>query len=100
MKTLFMTVIIAVLTIGLLMAANPGKAEAWHRGSSVSFSVVVPAFGVSIGAPYYYPGPVYVAPPYPYYSPYYGPYFYGPHFRHRHFGHRVWRGDWHDRGRW
>lgn len=100
MKTLYSTVLIAVLAIGLLVAFSPGKAEAWHR-SSVSLSVVVPPFGVSIGTPYYYyPGPIYVAPPYPVYSPYYRPHYYGPYFRHRHWDHRGWRGDWHGRGRW
>lgn len=103
MKTLFSTILIAVLALGFLLAASPGKAEAWHR-SSVSFSVVVPPFGVSIGTPFY-PGPVYAAPPYPvygysYYSPYYGPYYYGywPYYGYRYWGHRGWRGDWHERG--
>lgn len=105
MKTLFSTTLIAVLAIGFLVAAGPGKAEAWHRGPAVGFSVVVPPFGVSVGtpAPYYYytPGPVYAAPPYPvydgyYYSPYYGPYYgYGPYYRYRHIFHRGWRGDRH-----
>ncbi len=114
MKALFLIVLVAVLVIGFLVTVSPGKAEAWHR-SAVSFSVVVPPFGVSIGAPaYYYPGPIYGAPPYPiyaspyyspyyaYYSPYYRPYYYpyGPYFRYRHWGHRSWRGDWHGRGHW
>ncbi len=105
MKTPFSTVIIAVLAIGFLMAVSPGKAEAWHRGPAVGFSLVVPPFGVSIGtpAPYYYYDPVYVAP-YPvyeryYYSPYYyGPYYgYGPYYRYG-YGHRVWRGGSYERG--
>ena len=77
MKTLFSTVLIAVLALGVLLALSPGKADAWYRGPVVGFSLAVPPFGVSIGAPapYYYPGPVYAAPPYPvyrraYYSPY------------------------------
>ncbi len=103
MKTLFSTVLIAVLAIGILMAATPSKAEAWHRGPFVSFSVAVPPFGVSIGTPYYYPGPAYVAP-YPvygaYYSPYYWPYYgYGPYYGFRYWGHRGWRGDRHGHGR-
>ena len=105
MKTLFSTVLIAVLALGFLLAAGTDKAEAWHRGPGVSFSVVVPPFGVSIGtpAPYYYPAPVYVAPPYPvyegaYYAPYYGPHYYGPYYRDRYWGHRGWRGDRHERG--
>ncbi|HEX9137736.1 MAG TPA: hypothetical protein VF905_12435, partial [Nitrospirota bacterium] len=66
------------------------------------FSVAVPPFGFSIGAPapYYYPGYAYVAPPYPVYEraywPYYGNYMYR-------WGHRGWRGDWHGghaRGHW
>jgi hypothetical protein len=115
MKTLYSTVLIAVLALGLLLALNPGKAEAWHRGPAVSFSVVAPPFGLSIGVPapyYYYPGPLYAAPPYPfyrraYYGPYYRPYYrpyygYGPYYRHRHWDHRGWRGDWGHRGygRW
>lgn len=102
MKTLFSTVLIAVLVLGVLLALSPSKADAWHRGPVVGFSLVVPPFGVSIGAPapYYYPGPVYVAPPYPvyrraYFSPYYG---YGPYSRYRHWYHRGWRGDRDDRG--
>ena len=106
MKTLFSTVLIAVLALGVLLALSPGKADAWYRGPVVGFSLVVPPFGVSVGAPapYYYPGPVYVAPPYPvyrraYYSPYYGPYYgYGPYFRYRHGYHRGWKGDWDYRG--
>ncbi len=103
MKTLFSTVVIALLAIGFLLAASPGKAEAWHR-SSVSLSVVVPPFGFAVGDPYYsyYPGPVYVAPPYPVYGrAYYWPY-YGPYYRYRYWGHRGWRGDWHGdgHGRW
>ena len=104
MKTLFSTVLIAVLALGFLLAVSTGKADAWYgSGPVVGFSVVVPPFGVSIGAPapYYYPGPAYVAPPYPVYervySPYYWPY-YGPYFRYRNWDHRGWRGDWHDRG--
>ncbi len=101
MKTLFSTVLILVLAIGFLIAASPGKAEAWHRGPAVGFSVIVPPFGISVGAPppyYYYPAPVY-APPYPvyerpYYGPYYGPY-YRPYYRYRNWDHRSWRGDWH-----
>jgi hypothetical protein len=105
MKTLFSTVLIAVLALGFLLAVSPTRADAWFRhGPFVGVSVVVPPFGVSIGAPapYYYPGYAYVAPPYPvyepvYYSPYYGPY-YRPFFRHHHFGHRpVWRGERHER---
>lgn len=98
MKTLFSTVLIAVLAIGFLVAATPGKADAWYRyGPAVGFSVVVPPFGLSIGAPapYYYPGPIYAAPPY--YRPYYRPYYYGPYFRHRYWYRRGWRGDWDDR---
>jgi len=106
MKTLFSTVLIAVLVLGVLLALSPSRADAWYRGLVVGFSLVVPPFGISIGAPapYYYPGPVYVAPPYPvyrraYYSPYYGPYYgYGPYFRYRHGYHRGWSGDWDDRG--
>ncbi len=98
MKTLFSTILIAVLALGFLLAVTPNNAEAWHRsGAAVSFSVVVPPFGFAVGDPYYsyYPGPVYVAPPYPvygraYYWPYYGPYYYG---RHR-YDRRGWRGDW------
>ncbi len=105
MKTLFTTVLIGVLAIGFLLAASPGKAEAWFR-PGVAFSVVVPPFGLSIGAPapYYYPGPVYVAPPYPVYERaypyygYYGYYGYGPYYRYRHWDHRGWRGERHDRG--
>ncbi len=103
MKTLFSTVLIAVLAIGVLLAASPGKAEAWRSGPAVNFSVVVPPFGVSVGSPYYYDyGPAYVAPPYPvytrpYYWPYYGPY-YGPYYRYRYGDHYRWRGDWHERG--
>lgn len=100
MKTLFSAVLVIALALGFLVVASPGKAEAWHRGPSVGFSVVLPPFGVSIGTPYdyYYPGPVY-APPYPvyegaYYWPYYGPYYYGPYYRHHYWGHRTWRGDW------
>ncbi len=104
MKTLFSTILIAVLALGFLLAVTPNNAEAWHRsGAAVSFSVVVPPFGVSIGAPapYYYPGYAYVAPPYPvyapaYYWPYYGP-FYG-HFGHRHLVHR--HGGGHGGGHW
>ena len=100
MKTLFSTVLITVLAIGFLMAASPGKAEAWHR-SSVSFSVIVPPFGVSIGTPfpydyYYYPAPVYVAP-----YPVYGRSYYRPFSRHHDFGHRpVWRGEWDRHRHW
>ncbi len=101
MKTLFSAVLVVALALGFLVVASPGKAEAWHRGPSVGFSVVLPPFGVSIGTPYdyYYPGPVYAAPPYPvyegaYYWPYYGPYYYGPYYRHHYWGHRTWRGDW------
>ncbi len=106
MKTLLSTVLIAVLAIGFLLAASPTKADAWYRGPAVGFSVVVPPFGVSVGAPapYYYPGYAYAAPPYPvyeraYYGPYYGPYYgYGPYYRYRYWDHRSWRGDWHSRG--
>ncbi len=105
MKTAFATVLTAVLALGFLLAASPNKAEA-HRDSTVSFSVVVPPFGVSIGAPgpYYYPAPVYVAPPYPvyegaYYGPYYGLY-YRPYYRYRYWGLRGHRGDRHGRGHW
>ena len=104
MKILFSTVLIAVLALGFLLAVSTNKTDAWYgSGPVVGFSVVVPPFGVSIGAPapYYYPGPAYVAPPYPVYervySPYYWPY-YGPYFRYRNLDHRGWRGDWHDRG--
>ncbi len=99
MKTLFSTVLIAVLAIGFLLAASPNKAEAWYRGPVVGFSVVVPPFGVSVGVPgpYYYPAPAYVVPPYPVYGrPYYGPY-YRPYYGYRYWGHRGWRGDWDDR---
>ncbi len=105
MKTSLSTVLIAVLALGFLFAVSANKAEAWYRGPAVSFSLAVPPFGVSIGAPapYYYPGPVYAAPPYPvygnaYYWPYYGPYygFYG----HRHFTHRGWHGGGHGGGHW
>ncbi len=105
MKTLISIALISVLAVGFLLAVSPNKADAWFRGPRVSVSVVVPPFGLAIGAPtpYYYPGPVYVAPPYPVYEPvYYGPY-YGPHFfRHRHLAHRGWRGQWHERAhmRW
>ncbi len=112
MKTLFSTVLIAVLALGVLLALSPGKANAWDRGPVVSFSFVAPPVGVSIGAPapYYYPGPVYVQP-YPvyrrvYYSPYYRPYYgYRPYFPHRHWDRGGWRGDRDDRdydrgGRW
>src|SRR5512143_924123 len=96
MRTLLSTVLIAVLALGVLLALSPSRVDAWYGGTVVDFSLVVPPFGVSIGAPapYYYPGPVYVAPPYPvyrraYYSPYYGPYYgYGPYFRYRHWYHR------------
>ena len=100
MKTLFSTLLIAVLSLGFLLAVTIDRADAWFR-PAVGFSVVVPPIGVSIGAPapYYYPGPAYVAPPYPVYervySPYYWPY-YGPYFRYRNWDHRGWRGDWHD----
>ena len=100
MKTLFSTVLIAVLALGLLLAVSADKADAWYRsGPVVGFSVVVPPFGISMGdpAPYYYPGPVYVAPSYPVYERVYSPY-YGPYFRYRNWDHRGWRGDWHDRG--
>jgi hypothetical protein len=104
MKTLFSIVLIAVLALGVLLALNPGKADAWERGPVVGFSVVVPPFGFSIGAPApYYPGPLYVAPRYPvyrraYYSPYYRPYYgYGPYIRYRHWYHRGWKGDWQGR---
>jgi hypothetical protein len=104
MKTLFSTLLIAVLAVGLLLAASPGKAEAWHRGPAVSFSFIAPPFGVSIGTPgpyyYYDPAPIYVAPPYPLYrrvySPYYRPY-YGYYYGYRNWDHRGWRGDWHSR---
>ncbi len=105
MKTLFSTVLILALAIGFLIAASPGRAEAWHRGPAVSFSVIVPPFGVSVGAPPpYYPAPVYVAPPYPVYErvyPYYGYYGYGPYFRFHHRDHRDFRGErhWRDRDR-
>ncbi len=102
MKTLFSTILIAVLALGLLLALSPSKADAWYRGPAVGFSVVVPPFGLSIGAPapYYYPGPVYVAPPYPfygraYYSPYYGRIIgrmVMAVFRVPYWGHRGWRG--------
>jgi len=103
MKTLLSIVLIAVLALGFLLAVSTDKADAWYRhGPTVGFSLVVPPFGVSIGAPapYYYPGYAYVAPPYPvyeraYYSPYYGPYGY---YRYRHWDHRGWRGDWHGGG--
>ncbi|MEJ2697306.1 MAG: hypothetical protein P8013_11735 [Candidatus Sulfobium sp.] len=102
MKTLFSTVLIGALALGVLLVFSPGRADAWDRGPVVGFSLVVPPFGVSIGAPapYYYAAPVYVEPPYPvyrraYYSPYYG---YGPYFRYRHRDHRGWRGDWGHRG--
>ena len=110
MKTLLSTILIAVLAIGLLLALSPGKADAWYRGPAYGFSVFLPPFGLSIGAPYpyYYPGPVYAAPPYPfygrgYYSPYYRPYYrpfygYGPYFGHRYWGHSGWRGHWDGRG--
>jgi hypothetical protein len=101
MKTLFSTVLITVLALCVMLALSPGKADAWYGGPVVGFSLAVPSFGVSIGAPapYYYPFPVYVAPPYtvyrrPYYSPYYGPYYgYRPYSRYRHWYHRGWRGD-------
>ncbi len=96
MKTLFSTVLIAMVAIGLLVAASPGKAEAWYRGPAVGFSLVVPPFGVSVGAPapyYYYDAPVYAAPPYPVYPRYY--YGYGPYYGYRYWGTRGWRGDWH-----
>jgi hypothetical protein len=103
MKTLFSTVLIAVVALGFLLAVSPTNADAWHRsGPAVGFSLVVPPFGFSIGVPgpYYYPGPVYGAPPYPvyYHSPYYG----RPYYGHRHWEHRGWRGDWHGNrhGRW
>lgn len=104
MKTLCSTALIAALALGFLMAATPGKAEAWHGGPAVSFSFVVPPFGVSVGAPapYYY-APAYAAPPYPvyespYYWPYYRPYYYGPYYRHGYWGHRGYWGE-HWRGR-
>jgi hypothetical protein len=107
MKTLFSTVLIAVLALGFLLAVSPNKADAWYRsGPAFSFSVAVPPFGFSIGAPapYYYPGYAYVAPPYPVYEraywPYYGPY-YGSYVNR--WGHRGWRGDSHGghaRGHW
>ena len=108
MKTLYSTALIAVLALGFLMAATPGKAEAWYGGPAVSFSVVVPPFGVSVGAPapyYYAPGyaaptyPVYGSPYYgPYYRPYYGYYGYGPYYRHGYWGHGGhWGGHGHVR---
>jgi hypothetical protein len=104
MKTLFSIVLIAVLAPAVLLVLNPSKANAWDRGPVVGFSVVVPPFGVSIGAAApYYPGPVYVAPRYPvyrraYYLPYYRLYYgYGPHSRDRHWSNRGWKGDWHGR---
>jgi hypothetical protein len=107
MKTFFSTLVIAVLAVGVLLVVSPGKADAWYGGPAVGFSVVVPPFGISIGAPapYYYSAPVYVAPSYPvygrrYYSPYYGQYYgYRPYPRYYHGDHGDrWRGDWHDRG--
>ena len=68
MKTLFLTILIAVLAVGLLLALTPSKADAWYRGPAVGFSLVLPPFGLSIGAPHYYPGPVYAAAPYPFYG--------------------------------
>jgi hypothetical protein len=101
--------LIAVLSLGFLLAVTTDRADAWFR-PAVGFSVVVPPFGVSIGAPapYYYPGYAYVAPPYPvyepaYYSPYYGPYYRPFFLRHHNFAHRpAWRGERHGRGheRW
>jgi hypothetical protein len=99
MKTLFSTVLIAVLAFGFLLAVSIDKADAWYRGPAVGLSVVVPPFGVSVGAPapYYYPGYTYVAPPYPvYYSPYYGPYY--GYYGYRHWDHRGWHGYGHGRG--
>ena len=103
MKTMFSTALIAVLAIGFLMAASPGKAEAWYGGPAFNFSVVVPPFGFSVGtpAPYYAPAPAYAAPAYPvyggaYYWPYYG--YYGPYYRHGYWGHRgYWGGHGHAR---
>lgn len=100
MKTLYSTVLIGLLTLGFLMTAIPGKAEARHNGN-FSFSVVVPPFGASIGTPYY-DDPVYAAPYYPvyrpyYYAPYYGSYYYRPYYRYSYWGHRNWRGDRHAR---
>ena len=105
MKTLFSTVLIAVLALGFLLAVGPGKADAWYGGPAIGFSLVVPPFGVSVGvpAPYYNPGYAYAAPPYPvygnpYYAPYYRPYYYGPYYRHGYWGHRgYWGGHGHGR---
>jgi hypothetical protein len=103
MKTLFSTLLIAVLALGFLFAVGTGKADAWYRGPAIGFSLVVPPFGVSVGAPapYYYPGYTYAAPPYPvygspYYSPYYGPYY--GYYGYRHWDHRGWHGYGHGRG--
>ncbi len=86
MKTIYSTILIAVLAIGILLALSPGKADAWYRGPAVGFSVALPPFGVSIGAPYYYPAapyPVYGGAYYwPYYRPYYRPFYgYRPYYR-------------------
>ncbi len=103
MKTLLSTTLIAVLALGFLLVVSTGKADAWYRGPAVGFSLVVPPFGVSVGAPapYYYPGYTYAAPPYPvyerpYYSPYYGPYY--GYYGYRHWDHRGWHGYGHARG--
>ncbi len=102
MKTLLSTVLIAVLVLGFLFAVSTNKAEAWYRsGPAVNFSLVLPPFGLSIGtpAPYYYPGPVYAAPPYPVYErAYYGPYY--GYYGHRYWANRGWHGGGHGGGHW